>query len=203
MTRKLLVSLACCLVMVFVMASFVSAKSPKGPGGPGEPADNVIHGCYKKVNGQLRIVKDPGQCRPSELPILWNQIGPQGPEGPPGPPGIGNIQIARQEGSAPLGGDTGTEVLSLIVPAGAYAISAKVSVANSDPDVQPADCTLSTGDTSTVELAGGADDIEQVISLLDADTFASDTTITLTCFTKNGTAVNGVLAAIEVGSVIE
>ena len=171
-------------------------------------ADNVIYGCYKKVNGQLRIVKGSGQCRPPEVSIFWNQVGPQGPpgpegpQGPPGPPGTGNVWITHQGNPVTLT-DTGAQVLSLTVPAGTYAISAKASVANLDSAVQPAYCALSTGDTSEVELAGGSDDIEQVISLLDAATFASQTAITLSCFTFNGSAVDGVLAAIEVGDLTQ
>jgi hypothetical protein len=59
-------------------------------GSPCHGEENVIHGCYKKNNGQLRIVNNPSQCNPSEVPISWNQVGLQGPEGPqgePGPPG--------------------------------------------------------------------------------------------------------------------
>lgn len=29
----------------------------------------VINACYQKINGQLRVVSDPSQCRPSEVPI--------------------------------------------------------------------------------------------------------------------------------------
>ncbi len=192
MVRKLSLVSICFLVTVFVVTSLVSAKPPIPP----KPTD-VIYACYKKVNGQLRIVKDFGQCRPSELPISWNQMGP------PGPAGGGNIWITRQSKPVALGNEMEVQVLSLTVPAGSYAISAKVSVANSVSAVQTASCTLSTGDTSVVELAGVDDDMEQVISLLDADTFTSETTITLKCFTTEGSATNGVLAAMEVGSLTE
>jgi hypothetical protein len=39
----------------------------------------VINGCYKSVNGQLRLI-DPAtdSCRPSETSISWSQTGPQG-----------------------------------------------------------------------------------------------------------------------------
>jgi hypothetical protein len=96
--------------------------------------------------------------------------------------------------------DAGVQVLSLNVPAGTYAISAKVSVANAGSVIQTAFCTLSTGDVSEVVLGAATDDKEQVISLLDAFSFDLDTAITLTCNTPNGSgsAVNGVLAAIEV-----
>ena len=205
MTRKLLMTLVCCLVMVLAIVPLASAKGPKGPSGPAEePTDELIYGCYKKNNGQLRIVENPGQCRPSELPISWNQVGPQGPagpqgpEGPQGPPGPPpNLWIARQIDPVSLT-DTGSQVLSLIVPAGTYAISAKVSLANADSLIQPASCALSTGDVSGVVLGGGADDNEQVISLLDAAIFESATAITLSCATVNGEATNGVLSAVEV-----
>jgi hypothetical protein len=42
----------------------------------------AINGCYQKNNGQLRII-DPATdaCRPSEVPISWNQVGPPGASG--------------------------------------------------------------------------------------------------------------------------
>jgi hypothetical protein len=58
--------------------------------------DNVIHGCYSKFMGRLRIVKHPKQCKRWETPISWNKrgkrgkqgpIGPEGPAGPQGPEG--------------------------------------------------------------------------------------------------------------------
>ena len=93
-------------------------------------AEDVIDECYKKVNGQLRVVKDAGQCRPSEVLTSWNQTGPQGPpgaegpEGSPGSPGtagIGNVWITHQ-GNAVALTDSVAQVMSLIVPAGTYAM---------------------------------------------------------------------------------
>jgi hypothetical protein len=54
------------------------------PGG-----DGVIHGCYQKSNGQLRVVDvaDDG-CLNSELALQWNQTGLQGVQGPLGPQGV-------------------------------------------------------------------------------------------------------------------
>jgi hypothetical protein len=52
-------------------------------------AAGVIHGCYQKNNGQLRVI-DSAQtqaCAPAESPLNWNQTGPQGPQGPQGPLG--------------------------------------------------------------------------------------------------------------------
>ena len=46
--------------------------------------DNVIHGCYEKYTGHLRIVKNAGACHRSEHSISWNTSGPAGPKGPQG-----------------------------------------------------------------------------------------------------------------------
>ena len=53
----------------------------------------VIHGCYQRESGQLRVIDtDRGQsCRPSERALDWNQQGPKGAPGPPGPPGPGKL----------------------------------------------------------------------------------------------------------------
>jgi hypothetical protein len=45
-------------------------------------ASGVIHGCYQKVNGQLRVIdSSTDNCGPSEVALNWNQTGPQGPSG--------------------------------------------------------------------------------------------------------------------------
>jgi len=61
--------------------------------------DNTIFGCYKKNEGQLRIVDQAGKCLPSEIPISWNKVGQSGPPGaqglagPPGPEGPSGISV--------------------------------------------------------------------------------------------------------------
>jgi hypothetical protein len=51
-------------------------------------AGGVIHGCYHKTEGQLRVI-DPGtdSCRPPEIPIAWNEQGVRGEKGDKGDPG--------------------------------------------------------------------------------------------------------------------
>ena len=54
---------------------------------------HVIHGCYGKLGGNLRVVDDPGNSASTELALDWNQKGedgapgPVGPQGEPGPAG--------------------------------------------------------------------------------------------------------------------
>jgi Collagen triple helix repeat (20 copies) len=71
----------------------------------------VIHGCYKRTEGQLRVI-DPGQggsCRRSETALTWSQ---QGPQGVPGPQGAAGPQGPT--------GDTGPQgPVGLTGPAGA------------------------------------------------------------------------------------
>lgn len=56
-------------------------------------ANGVLHGCYQKNNGQLRIIDAAvDDCRPSEIAVQWNQQGPPGPIGPPGPQGPMGVQ---------------------------------------------------------------------------------------------------------------
>ena len=57
------------------------------------PEDVTYSGCYSKANGALRVVASGDDCRSNEVPITWNERGPQGPagpagaQGPDGPPG--------------------------------------------------------------------------------------------------------------------
>jgi hypothetical protein len=82
-------------------------------GFPAYGADNIIRGCYQKNEGQLRIVGSPGECRPSELAISWNQggaQGPQGPQGPAGPPGpAGKDGLPGQRGADGKTGPPGAQ----------------------------------------------------------------------------------------------
>lgn len=47
----------------------------------------TIQACVHKNSGDVRIVASPGDCRPPEVPLAWNQQGIQGERGPQGEPG--------------------------------------------------------------------------------------------------------------------
>ena len=76
----------CFTVLISLMfSSAVLAKKPTPPPvPPPSEAQGVINACYKKMNGQLRILSEGGSCLPSELAISWNAAGEQGPAGPSG-----------------------------------------------------------------------------------------------------------------------
>jgi hypothetical protein len=48
-------------------------------------ANGVIHGCYQKKTGILRVVAAGSRCSRSEQAIAWNQQGPKGAKGSTGP----------------------------------------------------------------------------------------------------------------------
>ena len=75
--RKMLV-LSAAAVLVFGIVAY-AANIPD--------ANGIIHGCYKKTSGQVRVIDgETSFCDSNELPLQWNQTGPQGQTGPPGPP---------------------------------------------------------------------------------------------------------------------
>jgi hypothetical protein len=75
------ISLLAVLVVAVVGGGVAYATIPDGKG--------VIHGCYKKSSGRLRVIDTNAgaSCGPAEEAISWNQAGPQGQQGPTGPPG--------------------------------------------------------------------------------------------------------------------
>jgi hypothetical protein len=71
--------------------------------------DGVIHTCYAKSGGALRII-DPAQssCGTGESQLTFNQTGPQGPMGSPGPQGPkGDTGSQGPAGAPGAKGDTG------------------------------------------------------------------------------------------------
>jgi hypothetical protein len=70
--------------------------------------DAVIEACAGKNVGDLRVVPSVKNCRDNEIPMWWNQRGPQGPAGPQGEAGPVGPQGERGEtGATGPQGDTG------------------------------------------------------------------------------------------------
>lgn len=84
MKKRSLISAAAGALAATVLAGGIAVAAIPDAGG-------VINGCYRASEddqkGQLRVVNGAGNCRNNELPISWNQVGPQGPQGPQGIPG--------------------------------------------------------------------------------------------------------------------
>jgi lamin tail-like protein len=56
-------------------------------GGGDAAAEEVVNACRHPNGGWVRIVSDPGKCRPREQAVSWSVQGPKGDAGPAGPPG--------------------------------------------------------------------------------------------------------------------
>lgn len=72
----------------------------------------------------------------------------------------------------------GQDVISKEVPAGSYLIFFKVVLYSTDSDRQTVSCSLSTGDSAALRMEGGN---SQVLTLQDAATFTTTTTIKVHC----------------------
>src|SRR5947209_7455376 len=65
------------LVMVGAVLAVAGGAFASIPDGGG-----VLHGCYNKINGLLRVIDVPSQhCRRGEQAVSWSQTGPQGAQG--------------------------------------------------------------------------------------------------------------------------
>ncbi len=94
---------AVALVVAVAGGSAAYATIPDGGG--------VIHGCYQKQGGQLRVIDNANgaTCTQFEQSLNWNQTGPQGPQGPVGPKGAtGSQGLPGPQGQQGLQGQQGT-----------------------------------------------------------------------------------------------
>jgi hypothetical protein len=64
-------------------------------------SDGVIHGCYQKTKGTLRVVRAGRKCLRSERALAWSQRGPAGVQGPQGAQGLQGLQGLQGGQGAP------------------------------------------------------------------------------------------------------
>jgi len=222
--RRSVVAAASAVAAFGLLAGSVAFATGVIPG-----PDGVIHGCFQNSSngdggnkGTLRVIDPATQhCSKSETAISWNQTGAQGPAGPQGlqgasgaagpqgpqgaagaqgPAGPGSEAIARHD-VVLLGSFTDTQLVSLSLPAGQYALFAKASVFNIDTSPQDATCKLSTGEHSDIRLGTFPDSDGQVVELQDLLTLTTDGVATLSCATFDGVAQLGKLTAIKVSAL--
>lgn len=98
--------------------------------------DGEIHACFQKNQGQLRVIdaEEGAACRPSELPLVWSQEGPQGEPGPQGDTGPRGPSDAFSRWHDPEAAVTqitlaGT-LLELDVPEGNFAVTTTLIARN-------------------------------------------------------------------------
>lgn len=162
-------------------------------------ADGVINGCYStkgslfgSPKGSLRVIDEGEMCRSSERALPWNQQGPQGekgdpglqgPTGPPGPAVAPQAKLAA--GTAPVYLTDGTPhtALSIALPAGTWALTAKAE-ANSGRDAwMDITCDLMNGETvlDRVGTYSNARTTGVPLALVAIVTVPASGTVDLTC----------------------
>jgi len=201
---------ASAVIAVFGIIAFASIPDP----------DGVIHGCYKKSGGTLRVIDDTtSQCDSrAETPIQWNQTGPQGPQGltgPQGPAGYSLATGATSEGVTLPPGQF-TQIVSKDLPAGNWVISANAIVAydgaTAVPNLFLTSCQLRSGGAvigfaSDWGSEGAIHLVARTLPLNGIATLSESGTVSVWCYATLGEGIsfNGrsssEMTIIQVGNV--
>lgn len=215
------------LVVALAGAAWAAIPGPEG----------IIHGCYNKHTGALRVIDTAahGKCKRGESELNWMEVGPPGPRGGGGPRGVtgktgpegpkgaagglSNAYTASESTTVPLSSTEPAKVLTLELPAGDYAVTASVEIANEDtkPGTEAATCTLkkassTTGEATAVATVPFLEHVEggeaQTVPLVGTWSLSATEALELACkktSTGSGT-VSAKLAridAVDVGSITE
>jgi len=176
----------------------------------------VIHGCYQKNQGTLRVIDtDTSQtCSSSESPLTWSKTGPQGQQGIQGPKGdtgpTGPSDVWSVDGyQAPFKNLAPAQTwvnlaTTSTLPAGSYSVQAEAE-ANSTLSI-PTDysCDLVDSSTNVYQDTRATSSGDWVtIPVQTVVTLASPDAISLRCIASvlGSSAFNWKLAAIKVGTV--
>ena len=171
-------------------------------------SSGVIHGCYQKNQGTLRVI-DAGTaqtCSSSETALNWSQTGPQGAQGPPGPTGPSDVWSVDGYGaglkSLPFQTPVDLATTSTL-PAGSYFVQAETEAENIQSLSTAYFCDL-VGSSTTYQETRVTSSDWVTIPVQAVITLASPDTISLQCEAANTAtteAFNWQLAAIKVGTV--
>lgn len=209
MKRKLIrPGLAASVVVaaLLVAGGIAYAAIPDGSG--------VIHGCYLKGLGTLRVIDtDKAQtCSKLEAPLDWSQTGPQGtqgpqgPQGPTGPTGPSDVWSVDGFGAGIKGLPiaTWTDLATTSLPAGSYFIEAEAMVENLQSLQTNFTCDLVDSSSNELQFERATTGDWMTIPVQAVVTLSSPDTITLRCLSFDqalSEAANWQLAAIKIGTV--
>lgn len=178
-------------------------------------SNGVIHACYQKNQGALRVIDtDKAQtCSSSETAITWSQTGPPGApgqpgqQGPPGPTGPSDVYSVDGFGAGIKGLPiaTWTDLATTpTLPAGSYFVQSEAMVENLQSLQTNFTCDLVDSSTNELQFERATTGDWETIPVQAVVTLTSPDTITLRClsFDQAGSeAANWQLAAIKIGTV--
>lgn len=135
-------------------------------------SNGVIHGCYQKKKGDLRVIDSASQsCGSKESPLTWSQTGP---------PGFSVEVFAASGEGVDIDQPDGQMIAELNdLPAGKYLVSAKLvfsPAANTNTDLRAgANCNLtkfSEGDFEGIDSTSATIEGTVVENVRDVDSLA-------------------------------
>jgi hypothetical protein len=197
--RGSLVLLAAALSTVLVAVALASSSGTA----------SVIHGCYAKRGGQLRVATS---CSRGEIAVRWNKQGPAGVDGAPGAEGpIG--PSAAWDASGPKGGamtltTTKQTVDTIALPAGHFVVWGSVTMLPGtaehwvDCDIRESNGTFSPASAIGSVMVG----TKLSLAMDGGGTLSSAGTVKLECAESDGAgnasvAPGAVLDVIKVGTI--
>ena len=203
--RKPIAVVAVAAVALLVVGGIAYATVPDASG--------IIHGCYLKGLGTLRVIDtDKAQtCSKLEVPLNWSQTGPQGPQGltgsqgpqgpagsqgpqgPAGPSGTSHGYYESQGTAVVFISSSPTKVESIDnLPAGMYVVTSTGSnFENGDNDWHK--CDLTSGGTLLDRDYASGDNIPY--ALTGAVTLTGPGSVETDCFTNGNTGNPFILGA--------
>jgi len=191
-------------------------------------SNGVIHACYNKSGGSIRVIDDSvTKCNSNETSLSWNVTGPPGPIGPAGPQGAAGPQgpvgpsnaFVQSFDPGALGfllSDVPVIVQSINLPAGSFVITASLEVySNNTATGFSAFCWLDNGatvvppgDASILVFRGatGGPGDSANITIPGWVQLSSPGTVSLQCegnsrISSNSHIARSGLSAIQVGSL--
>lgn len=194
------------------MATSVAVVGVAGIAGATIPDDQqVIHSCYLKSGGSVRVIDDSvTNCKNTETRLSWNQQGRQGLKGDTGPAGpAGDTGATGDTGPAGPAGDTGaTGPAGDTGPAGPAGPTGDTGAAGPAGPAGPTGDTGATGpagpkgDTGATGPAGaGLAGVVTRTKTVSKDPSASGTTIArLNC--EPGEVMTGATANVVVPPIV-
>ena len=122
---------------------------------------------------------------------------------------VGDVFVGQGGASGDLNNNSPTTVASVTVPAGTYLIHAAVPVVNLDGSEQSGECALSTDPGAFKGNSSGADAFifqmpsftGEQLPLIDAKTFAVDTTVTVRCTGFKWNVFGAAIKALRIRSI--
>jgi hypothetical protein len=194
------------LAVGLVLASGVAyATIPDGSG--------VIHGCYSKSGGSLRVIDvSVTNCKGGETSLDWNNTGPQGPQGPQGQQGLQGPQgIQGPQGPAgpthayeaaypnSVNITNGAELVKLNIPAGNYAVLGKTTLGTVNLS---GECWLNEGQNVLDYAFTSVSGTHFVnVSLIGTVALPNGGTVALKCLSVDGEAQWSKLIALPVDAL--